>query len=39
MPLGAVKVTIQKFYRISGESTQEKGVTPDIIPAVTFRWP
>ncbi len=31
MPLGAVKVTIQKFYRISGESTQEKGVTPDII--------
>jgi len=31
MPLGAVKVTIQKFYRISGESTQEKGVTPDVI--------
>jgi len=31
MPLGAVKVTIQKFYRISGESTQEKGVTPDIV--------
>jgi len=31
MPLGAVKVTIQKFYRISGESTQEKGVVPDII--------
>ncbi len=31
MPLGAVKVTIQKFYRISGESTQEKGVIPDII--------
>ncbi len=31
MPLGAVKVTIQKFYRISGESTQEKGVSPDII--------
>lgn len=31
MPLGALKVTIQKFYRISGESTQEKGVTPDII--------
>jgi carboxyl-terminal processing protease len=30
MPLGAVKVTIQKFYRISGESTQEKGVIPDI---------
>ena len=31
MPLGAIKVTIQKFYRISGESTQEKGVIPDII--------
>lgn len=31
MPLGAVKVTIQKFYRVSGESTQEKGVTPDVI--------
>ena len=30
MPLGAVKVTIQKFYRISGESTQEEGVSPDI---------
>ncbi|MEA3545066.1 MAG: carboxy terminal-processing peptidase, partial [Thermodesulfobacteriota bacterium] len=31
MPLGAVKVTIQKFYRISGESTQEAGVLPDIV--------
>jgi len=31
MPLGAIKVTIQKFYRISGESTQEKGVIPEII--------
>ncbi len=31
LPLGAVKVTIQKFYRISGESTQERGVIPDII--------
>jgi carboxyl-terminal processing protease len=30
LPLGAVKVTIQKFYRISGESTQEKGVMPDV---------
>ncbi len=30
MPLGAVKITIQKFYRISGESTQERGVIPDI---------
>ena len=31
LPLGALKVTIQKFYRISGESTQERGVIPDII--------
>lgn len=29
--LGALKVTIQKFYRINGESTQYKGVEPDII--------
>lgn len=30
MPLGSVKVTIQKFYRINGGSTQLKGVTPDV---------
>lgn len=29
-PLGSVKVTIQKFYRVNGGSTQLKGVTPDI---------
>jgi carboxyl-terminal processing protease len=29
--LGALKVTIQKFYRVNGGSTQYKGVTPDII--------
>ena len=29
--LGALKITIQKFYRITGGSTQYKGVTPDII--------
>lgn len=29
--LGALKVTIQKFYRVSGVSTQFKGITPDII--------
>ena len=28
---GALKVTIQKFYRIAGGSTQLKGVIPDII--------
>ncbi|MFO7765369.1 MAG: carboxy terminal-processing peptidase [Pelovirga sp.] len=31
MPLGAAKVTIQKFYRITGDSTQERGVIPDIV--------
>ena len=28
--LGAVKLTMEKFYRINGGSTQLKGVTPDI---------
>jgi carboxyl-terminal processing protease len=28
---GAVKLTIRKFYRASGESTQLKGVVPDIV--------
>jgi carboxyl-terminal processing protease len=28
--LGQMKLTIAKFYRISGESTQHKGVVPDI---------
>ena len=30
-PLGQMLITIQKFYRINGGSTQLKGVTPDII--------
>ena len=30
-PLGALKVTIQKFYRVTGDSTQYRGVVPDII--------
>ncbi len=29
-PLGALKLTFQKFYRISGGSTQLKGVIPDV---------
>ena len=29
-PLGDVKVTLQKFYRVNGGSTQLKGVIPDI---------
>ncbi|MGZ4116228.1 MAG: carboxy terminal-processing peptidase, partial [Bacteroidia bacterium] len=29
-PLGSVKITTQKFYRINGGATQLKGVIPDI---------
>ena len=29
--LGALKVTIQKFYRVTGGSNQGKGVEPDIV--------
>ncbi|SFD78969.1 carboxy terminal-processing peptidase [Spirosoma endophyticum] len=28
--VGQLKMTIQKFYRINGSSTQHKGVTPDV---------
>jgi len=28
--VGQVKMTIQKFYRINGSSTQHRGVTPDV---------
>lgn len=28
---GAVKVTINKFYRINGKSTQRRGIAPDIL--------
>jgi carboxyl-terminal processing protease len=30
-PLGAVKITMQKFYRINGGATQLKGVVPDVL--------
>ncbi|MCF8245442.1 MAG: carboxy terminal-processing peptidase [Saprospiraceae bacterium] len=30
-PLGEVKLTVQKFFRVNGGSTQLKGVIPDII--------
>ncbi|GAA0212278.1 carboxy terminal-processing peptidase [Kangiella japonica] len=29
--VGALKLTIEKYYRITGESTQNKGVQPDIM--------
>ncbi len=35
-PLGTVKLTMQKFYRINGGSTQLKGVVPDIILPDTY---
>ena len=30
-PLGEMKLTVQKFYRISGKTTQLDGVVPDIV--------
>ncbi len=33
---GALKITIQKFYRVTGNSTQRKGVIPDIILPSVF---
>jgi carboxyl-terminal processing protease len=33
--LGALKLTIQQFYRINGDSTQNRGVIPDItLPSI-----
>ncbi|MEJ2698143.1 MAG: carboxy terminal-processing peptidase [Desulfuromonadales bacterium] len=37
-PLGALKITIQKFYRVTGESTQYRGVIPDIILPDDLRY-
>lgn len=37
-PMGAVKLTTQKFYRINGGATQLKGVTPDIILPDTYKY-
>lgn len=30
-PFGEIKLTMQKFYRINGGSTQLRGVTPDVV--------
>ena len=35
---GTVKITIRKFYRISGASTQLKGVVPDIVLPDTLSY-
>ncbi|MBL7663931.1 MAG: carboxy terminal-processing peptidase [Bacteriovoracaceae bacterium] len=37
-PLGALKITIQKFYRVNGSSTQYKGIIPDIILPEPFDY-
>ena len=31
VPTGSIKLTLQKFYRVNGGSTQLRGVTPDIV--------
>ncbi len=36
--IGNLKLTLQKFYRINGGSTQLKGVTPDIILPDNFEY-
>jgi carboxyl-terminal processing protease len=37
-PLGSIKVTIQKFYRINGETTQLRGVIPDIVVPDSYAY-
>ncbi|NLX20025.1 MAG: carboxy terminal-processing peptidase [Desulfobulbus sp.] len=36
--LGALKLTIQKFYRINGHSTQYKGIEPDLVLPSLFDY-
>jgi carboxyl-terminal processing protease len=37
-PLGDIKITLQKFYRVNGGSTQLKGVIPDINLPDTYQY-
>ncbi|MBK8922516.1 MAG: carboxy terminal-processing peptidase [Saprospirales bacterium] len=37
-PLGDMKVTIQKFYRITGKTTQLDGVKPDIVLPDSYNY-
>ncbi|WP_192821580.1 carboxy terminal-processing peptidase [Rufibacter sp. LB8] len=37
-PLGHLKLTTQKYYRISGKTVQLRGVTPDIILPDTYTY-
>lgn len=36
--IGSLKITMQKFYRINGGSTQLRGVTPDIVLPDPYRY-
>ena len=36
--IGSLKLTLQKFYRINGGSTQLRGVTPDVIIPDTYEY-
>ncbi|MDR3712017.1 MAG: carboxy terminal-processing peptidase [Puia sp.] len=36
--LGTIKITLQKFYRLSGGSTQLKGVSSDIVLPDTYEY-
>ncbi|HYD20251.1 MAG TPA: carboxy terminal-processing peptidase [Flavipsychrobacter sp.] len=36
--IGHLKLTVQKFYRINGGSTQLKGVTPDIVFPDVYKY-
>lgn len=35
-PLGSLKITTQKFYRVNGGSTQLRGVEPDIVIPTSY---
>lgn len=37
-PVGSLKLTTQKFYRINGGATQLRGVTPDVILPDTYAY-
>jgi carboxyl-terminal processing protease len=37
-PLGEIKISVQKFFRVNGGSTQLKGVAPDILLPDNFMY-
>jgi carboxyl-terminal processing protease len=37
-PMGSIKITTQKFYRVNGGATQLKGVVPDVIVPDAFTY-